>query len=412
MGNEERVVKPSSSITHRSSPGILTACYYAPIRTAEIPNVAMKPLTLALAAACAVAAIGATHAQTYPTKPVRLVVPFALGGLDASSEQGSRLRDATVRESAAAAVLIAQASIPREQYPHRPIRMIVPFAPGGGADITGRAIAQKLAEGLGQQVVVDNRPGAAGNIGTELAARSAPDGYTLLLIGPNHTTNVSLFAKLNYDPVRDFEPISLVTSAPYVLLVHPSLPARNVKELIALARAKPGQLTYGSSGNGTAGHLAMELVKTQAKIDMVHVPYKGSQPLLTDLIGGQIVTGFGDALSSTPQVQAGRLRALAVSGARRARTLPDVPTVAEAALPGFDVTVWQGILAPAGTPREIVARLHSEIVNALQKPEVQSRMAALGVDIIGNSPQEFAAFIKRDIAKWAVVIKASGARID
>jgi tripartite-type tricarboxylate transporter receptor subunit TctC len=321
----------------------------------------MKTLTLALAAACALAVISTTHAQTYPTKPVRLVVPFA---------------------------------------------------PGGGADITGRAIAQKLAEGFGQQVVVDNRAGAAGNIGTELAARSAPDGYTLLLIGPNHTTNISLFAKLNYDPVKDFEPISLVTSAPYVLLVHPSLPARNVKELIALARAKPGQLTYGSSGNGTAGHLAMELVKTQAKIDMLHVPYKGSQPLLTDLIGGQVVAGFGDALSSTPQVQAGRLRALAVSGGKRTHTMPDVPTVAEAALPGFDVTVWQGILAPAGTPREIVARLHSEIISAMQKPEVQSRMATLGVDIIGNSPQEFAAFIKRDIAKWAVVIKASGARID
>jgi tripartite-type tricarboxylate transporter receptor subunit TctC len=321
----------------------------------------MQTLTLALATTCALAVIGTTHAQTYPTKPVRLLVPFA---------------------------------------------------PGGGADITGRAIAQKLAEGLGQQVVVDNRAGAASNIGTELAARSAPDGYTLLLIGPNHTTNVSLFAKLNYDPIKDFEPISLVTSAPYVLLVHPSLPVRNVKELIALARAKPGQLNYGSSGNGTAGHLAMELVKTQAKIDLQHVPYKGSQPLQTDLIGGQVVTGFGDALSSTPLVQAGRLRALAVSSAKRGHMLPDVPTMAEAALPGFDVTVWQGILAPAGTPREIVTRLHSEIISTLQKPEVQSRMAALGVDIIGNSPQEFAAFIKRDIAKWAVVIKASGARID
>jgi len=321
----------------------------------------MRILKLALIAACALTVTGTTHAQTYPTKPVRLLVPFA---------------------------------------------------PGGGADITGRAIAQKLAEGLGQQVVVDNRAGAASNIGTELAARSAPDGYTLLLIGPNHTTNVSLFAKLNYDPIKDFEPISLVTSAPYVLLVHPSLPVRNVKELIALARAKPGQLNYGSSGNGTAGHLAMELVKTQAKIDLQHVPYKGSQPLQTDLIGGQVVTGFGDALSSTPPVQAGRLRALAVSSAKRGHMLPDVPTMAEAALPGFDVTVWQGILAPAGTPREIVTRLHSEIISTLQKPEVQSRMAALGVETIGSSPQEFAAFIKRDIAKWAVVIKASGARID
>ncbi len=297
-------------------------------------------------------------------------------------------------------------------YPNRSVRLIVPFAAGGGADITGRVIGQKLTEGFGQQVIVDNRPGAASNIGTELVARSAPDGYTLLLVGPNHTTNINLFAKLNYDPVKDFEPISLVTAAPYVLLAHPSLPARNLKELIALARSKPGQLTYGSAGNGTAGHLAMESIKTQAKIDMLHVPYKGSPPLQSDLIGGQVVAGFDNVLSSVPHVKAGRLRAIAVSGGKRSPALPDVPTVAQAALPGFDVTVWQGILAPAGTPRELVARLHSEIVGALQKPDVQSRMAALGVDIIGSTPQEFGAFIKRDIEKWAVVIKASGARID
>jgi tripartite-type tricarboxylate transporter receptor subunit TctC len=297
-------------------------------------------------------------------------------------------------------------------YPNRSLRMIVPYAAGGGADITGRVIAQKLTEVFGHQVVVDNRPGAAGNIGAELAARSAPDGYTVVLVGPNHTTNLNLFAKLNYDPIKDFEPISLVTAAPYVLLVHPSVPARNLKELIALARSKPGQLTYGSAGNGTAGHLAFESIKTQAKIDILHVPYKGSPPLQSDLIGGQVVAGFDNVLSSMPHVKAGRLRAFAVSGSKRTPAMPDVPTVAEAALPGFDVTVWQGILAPAGTPREIVARLNAEIVSALQKPDVQSRMAALGVDIIGSSPQEFAAFIKRDIEKWAVVIKASGARID
>jgi len=190
------------------------------------------------------------------------------------------------------------------------------------------------------------------------------------------------------------------------------VPARNLKELIALARSKPGQLTYGSAGNGTAGHLGMESIKTQAKIDMLHVPYKGSPPLQADLIGGQVVAGFDNVLSSVPHVKAGRLRAFAVSGAKRTPAMPDVPTVAEAALPGFDVTVWQGILVPAGTPREIVARLHSEIVSALQKPDVQSRMAALGVEVIASTPQEFASFIKRDIDKWAVVIKASGARID
>lgn len=309
-------------------------------------------------------------------------------------------------------LIAASAVIAQTTYPTRSIRLIVPFAAGGGADITGRVVAQKLTEAFGQQVIVDNRAGAAGNIGTELAAKSAPDGYTLLLVGPNHTTNVSLFSKLNYDPVRDFEPISLVTAAPYVLLVHPSLPAHDLKALIALARAKPGQLTYGSAGNGTAGHLAMESIKTQAKIDMLHVPYKGSPPLQADLIGGQIVAGFDNVLSSVPHVKAGRLRALAVSSSKRSPALPEVPTIAQSGLPGFDVTVWQGVLSPAGTPREIVARLHTEILGALKKPDVQSRMATLGVDIVGNTPAEFAEFIKRDIDKWAQVIKAAGARVD
>ena len=309
-------------------------------------------------------------------------------------------------------VIATSQAFAQSAYPNRTLRLIVPFAAGGGADITGRVVAQKLTEAFGQQVLVDNRAGAAGNIGTELAAKSAPDGYTLLLVGPNHTTNVSLFTKLNYDPVRDFDPVTLLTAAPYVLLVHPSLPAPDLKALIALARSKPGQLTYGSAGNGTAGHLAMESIKTQAKIDMLHVPYKGSPPLQSDLIGGQVVAGFDNVLSSVAHVKAGRLRALAVSSAKRSPALPDVPTVAQAALPGFDVTVWQGLLAPAGTPREIVARLHTEIISALQKSDVQSRMAALGVDIVGNSPAEFAAFIRRDIEKWALVIKAAGARID
>lgn len=309
-------------------------------------------------------------------------------------------------------VIATSQAFAQSTYPNRTLRLIVPFAAGGGADITGRVVAQKLTEAFGQQMLVDNRAGAAGNIGTELAAKSAPDGYTLLLVGPNHTTNVSLFTKLNYDPVRDFNPVTLLTAAPYVLLVHPSLPAPNLKALIALARSKPGQLTYGSAGNGTAGHLAMESIKTQAKIDMLHVPYKGSPPLQSDLIGGQVVAGFDNVLSSVAHVKAGRLRALAVSSAKRSPALPDVPTVEQAALPGFDVTVWQGLLVPAGTPREIVARLHTEVISALQKPDVQSRMAALGVDIVGNSPAEFAAFIRRDIEKWALVIKAASARID
>jgi tripartite-type tricarboxylate transporter receptor subunit TctC len=299
-----------------------------------------------------------------------------------------------------------------QNYPTRPVRLIVPFATGGGADIIARTVAQKLSEAYGQQFVVENRPGAAGNIGVELVARSPADGYTLLLNSSNFSTNVSLFSKLNFDPIKDFEPISLLAAAPYVLVVHPSLPVRTVKDLIAVARASPGKLTYGSAGNGTPAHLGMELIKATAKIDMVHVPYKGSIPHLSDLVAGQIAAGFDNVLSSVPLVRAGRLRAIAVSGATRSPALPEVPTVAESGLPGFDVTVWNGILAPAGTPREITARLHSEIISALQKPDVRSRMAGLGVDIIGSTPQEFAAFIRRDIDKWAAVIKVSGARLD
>jgi tripartite-type tricarboxylate transporter receptor subunit TctC len=299
-----------------------------------------------------------------------------------------------------------------QNYPTRPVRLIVPFATGGGADIIARTVAQKLSEAYGQQFIVENRPGAAGNIGVELVARSPADGYTLLLNSSNFSTNVSLFSKLNFDPVRDFEPISLLAAAPYVLVVHPSLPVRTVKDLIAVARASPGKLTYGSAGNGTPAHLGMELIKATAKIDMVHVPYKGSIPHLSDLVAGQIAAGFDNVLSSVPLVKAGRLRAIAVSGASRSPALPEVPTVAESGLPGFDVTVWNGILAPAGTPREITARLHSEIIAALQKPDVRSRMSGLGVDIIGSTPQEFAAFIRRDIDKWAAVIKVSGARLD
>ena len=299
-----------------------------------------------------------------------------------------------------------------EPYPSKTIRMIVPYGAGGGADIVARAVAQKIGESMGQQVVVDNRPGAAGNIGSELVARSLADGYTLLLVGPNHTTNVSLFSKLPFDPIKDFAAVSLLTAAPYILEVHPSVPVRNLKELIALARARPGALTYGSAGNGTPGHLAMEILKTRAKIDMVHVPYRSSPALLSELIGGQITVAFDNVLSSTQNVQSGRLRAIAVSGSRRAPALPAVPTVAESGLPGFDVTVWQGLLAPAGTPREIIARLQDEIAKGLRTPEMRERIAGMGAEVIASTPQDFAKFIALDIDKWSKVIKASGARID
>jgi tripartite-type tricarboxylate transporter receptor subunit TctC len=328
--------------------------------------------------------------------------------------EGSAMNAKWIGRAAACGVLTAMTvGVSLAQgYPNRPVRFIIPFATGGGADIIGRTIAQKLSEAFGQQFVVDNRPGAAGNIGTEMVARSPADGYILMLNSSNFATNVSLFSKLNFDPIADFEPISLVAAAPYVLVVHPSLPVTNVKELIALARASPGKLTYGSAGNGTPAHLGMELIKATAKIDMVHVPYKGSIPHLNDLVGGQIGAGFDNVLSSVPLVRAKRLRAIAVSGAARSPALPEVPTVAESGLPGFDVTVWNGVIVPAGTPREIITRLHREIVAALQKPDVRSRMASVGVDIIGSTPQEFAAFMKRDIDKWAAVIKVAGARLD
>ncbi|HYF08470.1 MAG TPA: tripartite tricarboxylate transporter substrate binding protein, partial [Acetobacteraceae bacterium] len=256
------------------------------------------------------------------------------------------------------------------------------------------------------------RPGAAGNLGAEQVARAAPDGYTLLVVGPNHTTNPHLFRALPFDPMRDFAPVSLLTSAPYVLVAHPGLPARTLQELFALARARPGTLSYGSAGNGTAGHLAMEMIRAQAGLDMVHVPYRGSPPLLTDLMGGRVAVGFDNVLSSAPAIAAGTLRALAVSGARRAPALPDVPTIAESGLPGFDVRVWQGLLAPAGTPPDILATLAREVRAALATPALQERMAALGVEAIGSTPAEFAAFLAADLARWGEAVRRSGARLD
>ncbi len=274
-----------------------------------------------------------------------------------------------------AAALPTPAAIAQDAYPSRPVRVVVPFAAGGGADAVGRAIADRLSESLGRPFVVDNRPGAAGNIGTEQVARAAPDGYTLLVVGPNHATNAHLFRQLPFDPVRDFAPISLLTSAPYVLVANPDLPARNFQDLLALARARPGALSYGSAGNGTAGHLAMELIKSMTGIDIVHVPYRGSPPLLADLVSGQVVVGFDNVLSSAPLIASGRLRPLAVSAARRAPALPEVAPIAEQGLPGFDVTVWQGLLAPAGTPQPIIARLHAAIRDALGAPTLRERLA-------------------------------------
>jgi tripartite-type tricarboxylate transporter receptor subunit TctC len=300
-----------------------------------------------------------------------------------------------------------------QSYPARPIRIVVPFPPGGIADLFARVIGQKFGETWGQPGVVENRPGAGGNIGAEIVAKSAPDGYTLVTgsIG-THAVNVSLFSKLPYDPIRDFAPVSLIMEAEGLLVVHPSVPVRTVKELIALAKARPGQLAYASAGYGTAAHLSGELFKSMAKVDLVHVPYKGNVPAITDLIAGQTSLLFATMPTVLPQVQAGRLKALAVTSSTRSPVTPQLPTIAEAALPGFSVTNWIGFFAPAGTPREVVLKLNGEVARIMQAPDIQKRLVAEGAKFTPWTPDQFAAFVKSELAKWAKVVKEAGIRVD
>ncbi len=297
-------------------------------------------------------------------------------------------------------------------YPNKPIRFVVPFAAGGPSDVMARALAQKMTQEWGQPVVVDNRIGASGIIGVDAVAKSAPDGYTLLLSQVGDTISVSLYSKLPYSFEKDLAPITLAGLTPFILVTHPSVPVKDLRELIALAKAKPGSLSFGSSGAGTASHLAGELLKSMAGIDIVHVPYKGQSPATTDLLGGQISMMFNNPITSLAYVKAGRLRALAVSTAKRFSQLPQVPTVSESGLPGFDVGFWLGVLAPTGTPRPIIDKLNAAMVKALRDPEVVERMAGLGVEIIGNSPDEYRSVIRSDIVKWARVVKESGAKAD
>ena len=298
-------------------------------------------------------------------------------------------------------------------YPARPVRIIAPFPPGSGVDIIARVIGQALTDAWKQTFVVENRPGAGGTIGSELAAKAPPDGYTLLLgnvstlaIGPN------LYRNLPYDPLRDFAPITHITSMGSVLVVHPSVPARSLKELVALARAKPRALTYASAGSGTTTHLGMELLKSLAKIDMVHVPYKGSAPALIDLIAGQLQVMLSTTATSVGHVRAGKLRPLGVSTLKRQDLLPEVPSINEAMFPGYEVIVWQSMVAPARTPEAIVQRLNAEIVRILRTPAMKEHLASQGLEGVGNSPKEFAEFIKSEHAKWAKVVKISGATVD
>jgi tripartite-type tricarboxylate transporter receptor subunit TctC len=300
-----------------------------------------------------------------------------------------------------------------QSYPTKPIRLVVPFPAGGTTDILARAAAQKLSEALGQQVIVDNRPGAGGNIGSDIVAKSAPDGYTLLMgtVG-THAINPSLYSKMPYDHIKDFVPVVLVAGVPNVLVVTPSLPVNSVQELIKLAKDKPGSINFASSGSGTSIHLSGELFKTMTGLEMTHVPYKGSSPALTDLMGGQVQIMFDNLPSALPQIKGGKLRAIAVTSKARAPALPDIPTMAESGMPGFEAYSWFGVLAPAGTPAAVVTRINSEVNKWLQSPEAREQMLAQGAEAAGGSPQQFSAHIQTETEKWAKVVKASGAKAD
>ncbi|HWI16029.1 MAG TPA: tripartite tricarboxylate transporter substrate binding protein, partial [Burkholderiales bacterium] len=320
----------------------------------------------------------------------------------------------TVVCALAFAVLSATAVAAHAQaYPTKPVRFVIGFSPGGPSDILTRLVGSKLAEGLGQPFVFDNRPGAGGNIAGEITAKSPPDGYTILM-GNNSilATNAALYKNMGFDPVKDLDPVALIASQPNILVVHPSVPVKTVKELIAFAKARPGALNYASSGSGAAAHLAAELFKSMTGVQMTHVPYKGAAPALTDVLAGQCQLIFATSLSVQPYIKSGRLRALAVTTARRARANPELPTVAEAGVPGFEANTWHGIVVTARTPAAITARLNSEVNKVLQRPEVRERIEGLGGEIIGGTQQQFAAYVQSEIPKWTKVVKESGARAE
>jgi len=313
-----------------------------------------------------------------------------------------------------AAVALAAAPAGGAQgFPDRPARIVVPFPPGGPLDATGRLIAQKLTEAWGQSVVVENKPGAGGNIGADLVAKSAPDGYTVVMGAlSTHAVNPSLYPRMPYDAVKDFAPITLLATTPNVLVVNPSLPVNSVKDLVAYAKANPGKLSFGSGSNGSAGHLAGELFKFDTGIDVVHIPYKGGAPATQALLAGDVQFMFDNLANATPQIKAGKLRALAVTTAERSKLAPDLPTMAEAGLPGFDISTWYGLLAPAGTPKSVVVRWNVEVVKILNTPDVRERLAAQGAEAAPTTPAQFADFIGSEIPKYARIVKASGAKVD
>src|SRR5438874_11026853 len=299
-----------------------------------------------------------------------------------------------------------------DPYPSKPLRFILPFPPGGPTDILGRLIGERLASSLGQPVVVENRGGAGGNVGAEAAARSAPDGYTLVLVAPSLAISKSLYSKLNYDAVKDFAPVSLVATVPNVMVTHPSVPANTLAEFIRLAKTKPGEMNFGSGGSGTSNHLAGELFNIVAGVKLVHVPYKGVNLAMNDVLAGQIHLVVIGVPAAAPHIKAGKLKALALVAPQRAAALPEVPTVAEAGLPNFEVTTWYGILAPAGTPRTIVTRLNADLVKIMHSPDLKERLAAMATDPATSTPEEFADYIKREIAKWGEVVCQAGLKAD
>lgn len=300
-----------------------------------------------------------------------------------------------------------------QTYPAKTIRVINPYTPGGGVDALFRPLAQKMSEGLKQQIVVDNRPGANGMIGMEAAAKAPPDGYTLVVSTTGAMAmNVSVYKKIPFDPIKDYVPISNFAESAFILSVHPSVPAKNIRELIALAKAKPEQLTYASFGVGSSAHLGTELLSTMAGIRMVHVPYKGSVPMVTDLIAGHVMLSLDSMQSIMPAIRDRRVRALGIAAAKRSSAAPDIPTIAESGLPGFEVGSWYGLLAPAGTPRDIITRLHAEVVKAVGSQDVRERFQSFGSEPLGSTPEEFATQIRNDILKWAKVVKAAGVRAE
>ncbi len=314
---------------------------------------------------------------------------------------------------AAAVAGVAGVAAAADAFPSRPVKLVVPFPPGGPLDATGRLIAQKLTDAWGVSVVVENKPGAGGNIGADAVAKSPPDGYTIVMGAlSTHAVNPSLYAKMPYDAIRDFAPITLLATTPNVLVVNASLPVNSVKELVAYAKANPGKLSFGSGSNGSAGHLAGELFKVDTGTDIVHIPYKGGAPATQALLAGDVQFMFDNLANATPQVKAGKLRALAVTTAQRSKLAPELPTMAEAGIPGFDISTWFGLMAPAGTPKEVIAKWNADVVKILNSPEMRERMTALGAEPAPDTPAEFAAFIQAENTKYARIVKASGAKVD